>query len=479
VAVLDNGWGIVVQQEEAEATTPLRQFQAIVWAASILSTILLGILVSLAIRQAFRPLNALTDAATAVADGDLSRIAPVESQDEIGILADIFNSVTTQLRGNIGSLEMRVADRTRELERRTRYMETSAQVARDAASVLDPQQLLDRVVLLISERFGFYHAGIFLIDESREWAVLQAASSEGGRRMLARSHRLKVGEVGIVGHVTGTGEARVALDVGEDAVYFDNPDMPNTRSELALPLRARGEIIGALDVQSTEPEAFSSEDVAVLQTLADQVAVAISNARLFQQAQESLEAQRRAYGTHSREAWGKILRTQLTSGYYCDAAGVTPIMERSAAHGDGDGMPALDIPVTVHGGQVIGTISARKPSDAGDWTDEEISLMRTLTEQLNVALESARLYQDTQQRAARERLIGDVVAQIRETLDMETMLKTAAQEVRQALGLPEVTIRLASQLTDKDGNGAGTHNIQRQNDESPFRDKSSDGGNDV
>ncbi|MCP4539653.1 MAG: GAF domain-containing protein [Chloroflexi bacterium] len=456
VDALDNGWGIVVQQEAAALTASLQQFRTTIWVSSILSVIVLAILVSLAIRQAFQPLSTLIEAATAVADGDLSRIAPVESQDEIGILSDVFNSVTTQLRGNIGSLEMRVLDRTRELERRTRYMEASAQVAHDAASVLEPHQLLERVVSLISERFGFYHAGIFLVDDNREWAVLQAVSSEGGRRMLARNHQLRVGEMGIVGHVTGHGEPRVALDVGEDAVYFNNPDMPETRSEMALPLRVRDQVIGALDVQSKEPEAFSDDDVAVLQTLADQVAMALNNARLFQQAQESLEAQRRAYGAQSREAWTEMLRTQLTLGYYCDARGVTPVTERSVTLGDdGEDLPALDIPVTVHGGQVIGTINARKAGDAGEWTAEEISLMTTLTERLNVALESARLYQDTQRRAVREQLIGDVVTRVRETLDMETMLKTAAQQVRQALNLPEVTIRLAPRAVDKDGNGDG------------------------
>jgi GAF domain-containing protein/HAMP domain-containing protein len=481
VDVLDNGWGVVVQQKEPALMEPLRRLRATTGGALISSTILLGVLASLAIRQALQPIGTLTDTATAIAGGDLSRIAPVESADEIGVLADVFNSMTAQLRGHIGGLEQRVADRTRDLERRTHYLEASTQVAHDAASVLEPQQLLERVVSLISERFGFYHAGIFLVDENREWAVLQAASSEGGRRMLARNHRLRVGKVGIVGYVTGQGEHRIALNVGADTVFFDNPDLPDTRSEIALPLRARGEIIGALDVQSTEPEAFSDEDVAVLQTLADQVAMAISNARLFQQAQESLEAQRRAYGIQSREAWTEMLRARLTPGYYCDASGVMPTAEHSEAVGTGDdeGLPALDIPVTVHGGQVIGTISARKPSDAGEWTAEETSLMRTLTERLNVALESARLYQDTQRRAAREQLIGDVTARIRETLDTETILKTAAREVRQALGLPEVTIRLASRPTDEDGNGSGARDVQEQDGASPYRGWSSDGGSDA
>jgi len=192
------------------------------------------------------------------------------------------------------SLEETVEERTRDLARRAHYLEATSDVAQDATSVLDPQNLLSRVVALVSERFGFDHTGIFLLDATGEWAVLTAASSEGGQRMLARGHRLRVGEEGIVGYVAGRGEPRVALDVGADAMFLDNPDFPHTRSEMALPLRVRGEIIGALDVQSEEPEAFSDEDVAVLQTLADQVATAISNARLHDQAQQEIAERKRA-----------------------------------------------------------------------------------------------------------------------------------------------------------------------------------------
>jgi len=453
----DIGWGVVVQQEEAEIVVPLQRFGMVAWGMFVASALLLGGLVSLAIRQALLPIGALTETAAGIAAGDLTRVAPVESEDEIGALARAFNQMTAQLRDLVGSLEQRVADRTRDLERRARYLEASAQVARDAASVLEPQQLLERVVALIGERFGFYHAGIFLLDEAKEWAVLQAVSSEGGRRMLARNHRLKVGEVGIVGYVTGRGEPRVALDVGDDAVFFDNPDLPETRSEMALPLLVRGEIIGALDVQSREPEAFSDEDVAVLQTLADQVAMAISNARLFQQAQESLEAERRAYGELSREAWAEMLRGRPVLGYTCDNSGVRPVAGRSDAHSDDD-LPALEIPVAARG-QVIGTISVHKPGDAGEWTAEEVELVRTLTDQVGLALESARLYQDTQRRAASERLTSEVTARIRETLDVETVLETAVREISEALGLAALDVRLGTGA-EWAGGGGSSHKSQ-------------------
>jgi GAF domain-containing protein len=351
-----------------------------------------------------------------------------------------------------------------DLVRRARYLEATAKVARDAASVLDLQDLLTRVVTLVSERFGFYHVGIFLLDPSGEWAELRAASSEGGRRMMAGGYRLRVGEGDMVGYVTGQGEPRIALDVGASAVFFDNPDLPETRSEMALPLRARGEIIGALDVQSTEPQAFSDEDVVVLQTLVDQVAVAISNARLFRQVEESLEVERRAYGEISREAWRELLQARHRLGYRYSKSGVAPLVEGSSvplaptmtSAGDSaasqaadaklvEELPRLALPVKVRG-HVIGMIQAHKPGEAGEWATEEVALMETLAEQLGLALESARLYQDTQRRALHERLTGEIAAHMREKLDVDMVLQTAVREIGERLGITEVEVRMGSDV---------------------------------
>jgi GAF domain-containing protein len=351
------------------------------------------------------------------------------------------------------ALEQHASDLTHQ----TRYLRATAEVAQDAASVLDPQQLLSQVVVLVSERFNMYHAGIFLLDRSGEWAILQAASSAGGQIMLKRGHRLRVGHEGIVGYVTGRGEARFALDVGGDAVFFDNPDLPDTRSEMALPLQARGEIIGALDVQSTEREAFTTKDVAVLQTLADQVAMAISNARLFQQAQESLDAERRAYSQLTREEWSRVARTRGGLGYRYDQHGIVALNgddkhgNSEAQDGDG-GLPELTLPVSVHG-HVIAQVNAHKPAEAGEWTAEETLLMETLTQRLGLALDNARLHQDSQRRALREQLTRQITDKVRAVPDVDAIAQTAAEELARVLGSSRGFVKLSTSPLDENGYG--------------------------
>jgi len=371
-----------------------------------------------------------------------------------------------ELEEQRAQLEDTVEDRTADLARRSEQLEAAAQVARDATAIQDVDQMLEQTANLISNRFGFYHTGIFLLNPSGEWAVLQAASSSGGQRMLARGHRLRAGLGGIVGYVAGYGRHRIALDVGADAVFFDNPDLPDTRSEMALPLQVRGEVIGVLDVQSTEKEAFGDEDVAVLQTLADQVAVAISNAHLLQQVQESLDTERQAYGEASREAWIEQIRSQPDLGYRRTDDGFQPagdlwrpqmveaLQTGETTVGQRDDEAMLSLPVRWRD-QVIGVIEAHKQDEAGKWTQDEVALVEALVEQVGVALESARLHQDTERRAAREQLVGEVTARMRETLSIDTVLQTALQELGTVLDIPRIEVRMGSTSTQP-GNGRTT-----------------------
>lgn len=378
------------------------------------------------------------------------------------------------LRELTADLEHRVEERTSELaemttwlgeanatlSRRSMQLEAATQVVREAAAIQDLDLLMKEAVRLISDRFDFYHVGLFLLDEAGEYAILKTASSVGGQVMLAQGYRLPIMSIDgqeadqdLVGQVIGRGEPLIALaGATEAAATFDNPHLPDTRSQIALPLRARGKVIGALDIQSSEPQAFRDDDVTVLQTLADQLAMTINNARLLRQVQESLEAERRAYGELGRQAWLEFLRARPDVGFVKERGVISPAgdlwhpaVERVLQTGEptlgGDGEGNLVAPIKIHD-HVIGVIDAYKPRDAGEWTPEQVGLLETLADQLSVALDGARLHQDTQRRAAREQVIAEATARMRETLDVDAILQTAAREIGESLGLHDVTIQL-------------------------------------
>ncbi len=235
-------------------------------------------------RLVTHPLHEITALTSRVSAGDYTGRANLTSRDEIGMLAATFNSMTNQLQGIVGLLEQRVAARTAQLQ-------ASAEVGRAAISVLEREQLLREVVNLITERFGFYYAAIFTLDVAGRYAVLREGTGEAGRILKERGHQLEVGGQSMVGFVTAQRRARIALDVGEEAVRFANPLLPGTRSEIALPLIVGNRVLGALDVQSTHEAAFDEANATVLQSMADQIAIALNNAEQFKQTERQAKLQ--------------------------------------------------------------------------------------------------------------------------------------------------------------------------------------------
>lgn len=473
VNVLDNGWGIIAQQEYTEWRGPVRQLASTGGLLLVLGAGLLGALTFFTMRQAFEPIDVLTQTAAAITAGDFTRVAPVSSEDELGVLATTFNSMTAQLRESIDTLEQRVASRTLDLQRRSAYLAASAEVSRAAVSMLDPDVLIHQVVDLIRERFDLYYVGLFLVDETTTWAVLRSGTGTAGAAMLARQHRIRIGE-GMIGWSIANAEARVASHAEVDDVRLVNPELPDTRSEAALPLRSRGQVLGALSVQSTYPDAFDAESVSVLQTMVDQVAVAIDNARLLAQAQTALEAERRAYGLASRQDWSRLARARAESGY----VGVRQTVEattdtkevallvaqgewspemraaqrtRQSVAGQQDGMPTLAVPILVRD-EVVGVLNFSKGEGAtgltsgGTWTREEITLLEALAGQLGQALDAARLYRQTQLRVAREGAIRAISDQIQRAPDITSLMRITAEALNQALGGSRVYVRLGADI---------------------------------
>jgi GAF domain-containing protein len=360
-----------------------------------------------------------------------------------------------QIQSLLEGMDDQISERTKDLERRAVELQTASEVARDASSARDIDSLLSNAVELISQRFGFYHAGIFLLDEKGEFAELRATNSEGGKQMLDLGHKLKVGEVGIVGDTTFTGRPHIALDVGVDAAHFENPYLPDTRSEMALPLTVGDDIIGALDVQSKEEGAFDQEDITILQVLADQLAIAIQNSQLLNEVQETVEELQTAYGDFTRRSWSAWSRGIHARGYQFSGAQVEPVTDQppevenvwkndKAVKVTKESQSTLAIPLKLRD-ITLGVINLQVD---GDQIPEEFeNLINDISERLALAIENARLLETTQQRAAQEQLVSELTSRMRETLDVDTVLKTAVKEIRGALELQDLTIQLEPKPT--------------------------------
>ena len=387
------------------------------------------------------PIIGIRDAARRISKGELTfRITKIPHTRELAELAADLNTMTANLGELINALEQRVAERTSEISRKADHLRAASYIARQTAEVRDLSSLLNTVVKLVTDQFGFYHTGIFLINDTGAEVVLQAASSEGGRRMLERGHSLSVGTQDIVGRVAAQKKPRIALDIGLDAVFFNNPDLPMTRSEIALPLLVRNKVLGILDIQSDKPQAFNQEDIDVLETVADQVAVAIDNARLLDESQATSMQLEALTTLRTREAWNRKLQEKERVFTY------SPLGLR-AEKPSADGGNEVTVPITLRG-QKIGKISiARKGEPQWNKTDEE--LLAEVASQVGLAVDNIRLLEEATQRARQEQTIGELASRFSQAFDIDTLLQTAARELGQLPGVEEATVFIGA-IRDQD-----------------------------
>lgn len=448
--------GLVVPVSEMQtAITTTRQESAaqvrstVQTALTILTITFIGaLLVSIVLgRLISSPLINLTLTANRIASGDLTARSNVISEDETGVLASSFNSMADRLNETLQGLEDRISERTNELNLvsqsnayRAALFEAIARISHTISSTRRLDQLLPEISETISSQLGYYHVGIFLLDGQKEYAVLAAANSEGGKAMLARGHRLRVGETGIVGHVTHAGEPRVALDVGKDAAFFNNPDLPETHSEIALPLRGESGIIGALDVQSKATNAFKEEDINILSVLADQVSTAIQNARSFQESHEAREQAERAAAQLSEQQWKQFLKRQTTPGFHFDGV----LTRQVAPHSQMKDQPVnLEIPIVLRGVQ-IGTLKLSASDPDRQWNPHEIAMAQATAERTALAIENARLLEDAQKRAVKERTIRQISSKLGNLVNLDNIVQTTIQELGGTLPGTEVVIQFSS-----------------------------------
>jgi len=323
-----------------------------------------------------------------------------------------------ELQKERNGLEQRIAQRTVQLR-------TVNEVGRAISAILDPDTLVSQLVNLITDQFGYYYTAIYLIEPDGQWARLKDATGEAGRVLRESHHRLEISGRSMVGAAISTGRPRIALDSGEEPARFDNPLLPYTRSEIALPLAVGDRVLGALDVQSTQPGAFGPQDIDTLQGMANQVAIALENARLFQEARQSLGEMQAIQRQYLRGSWESLAQEQPLEYQLGD---IDPAEE---AH-------AIDVSLSLRD-QIIGQISMAGDSE---WTPEQRGLIEAVATQAALALENARLVEESQSTAAREHLVADITSKVWSSLTIDGILQTAVRELGRALNVSEAIIEL-------------------------------------
>jgi GAF domain-containing protein/HAMP domain-containing protein len=450
---------LVTQAPESAVEASAQSFfQVRAFSVAVGLGVLLVLLALLLHQLTAPPLRRLRAAAKALSDGDFSFAVPdARRGDEIGLLASSFVNMRDQVRALIDDLETRVAERTRDIT-------ATQDISRFAATQRDLQTLMDRVVDLIVERFpNIYHAQIFLIDADGRDAVLRASTGEVGRQLLTRGHRLGIGSLSVIGQVTQQGRLIVARDAAISQIHRRNEFLPETRAELAIPLRVGERVIGALDVQSRIRDAFEEDQITVLQTMADQIAVAIENVLLYEESMRrigEIEAERR---DATRRAWREFARDQRMEAITREAGFSTPLdasplRDSALARGepvigaltDRDTIP-IAIPVMLRG-QVLGTVEWEVT--AASLSEEKLELAKELANRLALSLDNARLFQESQRATERERLVNDIAAKLTAQTTINDILQTAVREVGQALRAPQVNIRLRGSGSGTNGNSA-------------------------
>jgi GAF domain-containing protein/HAMP domain-containing protein len=414
-----------------------------------------------------------------------------------------MSEAAKQMAGVINNVRLLEQSRRAALQ-----LQTAAQIARDISGSLNLDELLLRAVNLIRERFDFYHASVFLIDIHGEYAVIREATGEAGAQLKRMGHKLGVGSKSIVGYVTGRGETLVVNDTVKDATYYANPILPDTRAEAAIPLKVGERIVGALDVQSIYPFAFTEENLRTLEILADQLAVAVVNTELFAETQEHLSQHRllhhittsAASGTTLEEALEtavkglqvtlggdrvsillvdrerKTLELRASIGYSEEVTNIrVPIGQgitgwvashrRPLRVNDVTGDPRyimvssntrseLAIPL-LYRNELLGVLNVESEQVAA-YTENDEEMLGTLAGSLAAIIANARLLEQIRRQAERERTLYEVTSKIRRSTDIQTILATTASELTRAVGARRAQIRIDSSETAPDGADGGT-----------------------
>lgn len=371
-----------------------------------------------ATRSVSDPINNLVQILQKIEQGDLKQRVPVIATDELATVAMHFNRMIARLDELQSTLEKQVAERTKQLT-------ATNEVGRVASSILDPEELLSKTANLITEQFNYYYAAIYLLDPSEKWAELREATGQAGKVLKQNRHRLEVTGKSMVGRCIRERIPRIAQNTAEEKQRFENPLLPYTRSEIALPLILGGRVLGALNVQSTKPADFGDDVIETMQNMASQVAVALENARLFQETQQSVNELRAIQKQYLLEGWSgiKAHNEELEYGVGESSDLATQVIESTINLRD----------------QTLGKITLESSEE---WTPDQQSLVDAVTVQAAIALENARLISESRLTAQRERTLTEINSKIWASPSIDAILQTLIKELGRRLDASKVTVEL-------------------------------------
>ena len=478
-------WAVVTELPTDEANQPI--FQSLV--SSVATILVFAVLAGLAgiflARRLSAPLVDLSNTATEVAGGNLSREAKVDGPAEIAQVATSFNAMTARLRDLIGSLEQRVAERTKALE-------TSSEVSRRLSTILNQKELVTEVVDQLNNAFGFYHTQIYFYNEANDSLVMAGGTGEIGEKMLAQFHKVAKGR-GLVGRAAESNQPVLVSDTSKNPEWLPNPLLPDTKSEMVVPISIGNRVLGVLDVQQNTTNSLKQEDVDSIQPIANQIAVAMQNIRQYENTQkiaadmnvvanvgivvstitetgnllqEVVELSKESFNLYHAHIYmlneagdsleltagaGEVGRQMVAEKRSIPLASEQSLVARAARTREGvvvnDVTVALDflpnplLPDTrsemavpmIAADMVIGVLDVQSEI-ANRFTDVDISIQTTLASQVAVALQNARSFSQTQRQAERETTVNLITQKIQSATSVQAALQIAVRELGRATG---------------------------------------------
>jgi GAF domain-containing protein len=442
-----DGWEVVYQILDQRGSALRINF-------GVIGTVFLGVLilvvgVGIAARSLSKPVGEFYKASDEIDTAGLSYEIHVSSDDEFGYLGEAINRILKKIKEIDQSREKKFVDTQAQLDRLRTHTLVITKVAQAALSYRDLQNYLNEVTILISSILNYSHVGIFIIDDSGEYAVLRAATSEAGRKLLEKGFKVAVGQASVVGFVASTGRPRLVQGLLPEIISSQNSDNSRARAEISLPLRASGKILGVLDVQAPQGLAFSKDDQDALGILADQIAFTIDHSMRISENEASFQGLMALQKDETARIWqeklkkcSKVFRYNRLVVDSSDSRSFASRQAKPSSPGH-----QFEVPIMLRG-QTIGSLVLRREEDQPSWSEEDLARAIDAINQIVPALENARLMDEIENRAEMEKQVGNISARIQGSLILENVMRITVEELSKVINANRIRMRINVQELD-------------------------------